>query len=155
MRRKDRQVTDPVQIASILTRAKVCHIGISDQDAPYVVPLNFGYELQDDVLTLYFHSAHEGRKIDLIQKNPSAGFAIDLANGLIEAQSPCAYGYRYESIIGEGVCTLVDDVEEKKLALRAIMRQQTQSDVSFSDEQAKSCAVFKIVSTRFSAKACL
>jgi len=38
---------------------------------PYIVPMNFGYEMADGALSLYFHCANEGRKINIIKKNPN------------------------------------------------------------------------------------
>lgn len=68
MRRKDREVTDIRQIESIIEKAKVVHIGMIDDGVPYVVPMQYGYVFTDGALTLYLHSAQEGRKIDCIKK---------------------------------------------------------------------------------------
>ena len=65
MRRKDREITDINEIETIIKRATHCQIGLVDNDEPYVVPVNFGYERN----ALYFHGALEGRKVELIQKN--------------------------------------------------------------------------------------
>ena len=62
MRRADRQITDVKEISEILQGCKVCHLAMTDQGMPYVVPLNFGYVMEGEILTLYFHSAWEGRK---------------------------------------------------------------------------------------------
>ncbi|MEE1312942.1 MAG: hypothetical protein UHS41_04245 [Lachnospiraceae bacterium] len=42
----------------------------------YIIPLNFGYEINDNAYVIYFHGAKEGRKIELIQKSTIAGFEI-------------------------------------------------------------------------------
>ena len=152
MRRSDREVTDPMEIEAILSRAKVCHVAFETDGAPYLLPLNYGYEMQNGTLKLYFHGAFEGRKAELIQKRPRTGFAIDVENGLIEAKTACGYGYRYESIVGSGVCEALEDVREKKRALCAIMRQQAGREFSFTDEQVSSCAVFCLTCDEFSAK---
>lgn len=44
MRRKDRQVTDPEKIDSIIAQCRCCRLGFSDGEQVYVVPLSFGYE---------------------------------------------------------------------------------------------------------------
>ena len=46
MRRNDREVTDPREIDAILSRAKVCHVAFETDGAPYLLPLNYGYEMQ-------------------------------------------------------------------------------------------------------------
>ena len=70
MRRKDREVTDIHEIFKMIDNCPVIHIAMTDNGKPYVVALNFGYERQGDDLILYFHSAYEGRKIDILKKNP-------------------------------------------------------------------------------------
>ena len=74
MRRKEREVTDIKEIREVLDSCKVCRLGIADEGGAYIVPLNYGYRLEDGVLTLYFHGAKEGKKLDLIRKNPELLF---------------------------------------------------------------------------------
>ena len=63
MRRKDREVTNPEEIESILRRCRVCRIAMQDEEGLYILPLSYGYEMDNGCLTLYFHGAKEGRKI--------------------------------------------------------------------------------------------
>lgn len=71
MRRKDREVTDITEIKDILDLCKTCHLAMVDNNMPYVIPLSYGYEMQDGTLTVYFHSAAEGKKIDILKNNGS------------------------------------------------------------------------------------
>ena len=64
--KRERQVTDPQQILRILDTANVLHMGMVDGDEPYVIPMNYGYTMEDGKLTIYLHSATKGRKLDLI-----------------------------------------------------------------------------------------
>lgn len=66
MRRKEREICDPEEMESIISRACVCRLAMCEGYAPYVVPLCFGYEGE----YLYFHSATEGRKLEILKKNP-------------------------------------------------------------------------------------
>ena len=43
MRRKDKEILDKKEIESIIKKAGVCRLGLSDNNIPYIVPLNFGY----------------------------------------------------------------------------------------------------------------
>lgn len=54
LRRKDREVKDIEDINNIIKECKTCHIAMVDDGMPYVIPLSFGYEIIDDVLSLYF-----------------------------------------------------------------------------------------------------
>ena len=101
MRRKDREVTDIEQLLEIIDCCKVCTIAMQDKDGLYIVPLNFGYEFKDESLTLYFHSAKEGRKISAIAENSRVCFEMDCEHRLIEAEDACGYAYSFKSIIGK------------------------------------------------------
>ena len=68
--RREREVTDINEILSILDKAKVLHLGLVDGDEPYVVPMNYGYVMEDGKLTVYLHGAKVGRKLDVMRANP-------------------------------------------------------------------------------------
>ena len=71
MRRRDREVTDLMRIADIISRCTCCRVGFYDNGDIYIVPLNFGYERKNDTYIFYFHGAEVGRKMDLAKKNPT------------------------------------------------------------------------------------
>ena len=52
MTKRERQVTDLQQIRQILEDGKVLHLGLCVNDEPYVVPMNYGYVMEDGKLTL-------------------------------------------------------------------------------------------------------
>lgn len=152
MRRKDREVTDKNQLLEIVDCCKVCRIATQDKDGLYIVPLNFGYEYEEEALTLYFHSAKEGRKISAIAENSSVCFEMDCEHRLIEAEDACGYGYSFKSIIGNGIVTMIEDSEEKKKALSLLMLHQTGKEFAFNEKMAESVAVFKIAASSFTGK---
>jgi len=43
MRRSLKEITDPLTIEQLLQKASVCHLGLSDNGQPYVVPMNYAY----------------------------------------------------------------------------------------------------------------
>jgi nitroimidazol reductase NimA-like FMN-containing flavoprotein (pyridoxamine 5'-phosphate oxidase superfamily) len=77
MRRKDKEIADINEKMSIIEECKFCRLGLSENNYPYVIPINYGYTYENETLTLYFHGAIEGKKIDIIQKNNNACFEID------------------------------------------------------------------------------
>lgn len=84
MRRKDREITDFGKMLDIVASCDVCRIAMhSDEDVPYLVPLNFGHEISDGVLYLYFHSASAGTKFELLQKYPRVRFEMDCGHQLV------------------------------------------------------------------------
>ena len=62
MRRKDRQITEFNEIIEIIKKCDVCRIALNDKEFPYIVPLNFGLDIQGDQVFLYFHAAMKGKK---------------------------------------------------------------------------------------------
>ena len=63
---KDREIFDFNEIEEIINNTQLCYVAMSLNDEPYVLPFNFAYENR----TIYLHSAPEGKKIDILEKNP-------------------------------------------------------------------------------------
>ena len=153
MRRSDRAVTAPEEIRDILERCRVCRLAMQDAAGLYIVPMNFGYTLEDGRLTLYFHSAGEGRKIDALAAAPQAAFEMDCGHELVEGDMPCTYSFNYCSITGTGRAVFCRTAEEKIQGLRAILRHQTGKEFSLTPSMAEGVAVFRIEAASYSAKA--
>ena len=128
MRRKDRAVTDPAKIRTVLAECQVCRLGLRDGDRVYVVPLNFGLAEREGKQFLYFHGAKEGRKADLIRSTGYACFELDTGYRLQGGEQACDYTAAFRSIIGEGTVAEVTDPAEKETGLSAVMRQCTGQD---------------------------
>ena len=150
--KRERQVTDPDQILRILDTAKVLNLGLSVNDEPYVVPMNYGYRMEDGKLTLYLHSAVKGKKLDMVQANPKVFFSMDCDRMPFEGRVPCQYGMVYSSIMGRGTATLVEDVEEKKQAMTLLMKTQTGKDFTFEDRLVTIVTVIRIDVAEYTAK---
>ena len=123
MRRKDRQVTDIEDIVSIIQKCNVIHLGMVDEGKPYIVPLNFGLQTEGEHLSFYFHSAGEGRKIDILQKNPFVCFEMENFIDLYRDELVCKWSTQYETVMGEGIVTFIDDAKEKETAFINIVRR--------------------------------
>ena len=121
MRRTDREVTKTEEIAEIFHRAKIARIGFVDNGEVYIVPVNYGYEMTESGVRLYFHGAKAGRKYDLALDKPRVGFELDVDYALVEGALACNYGARYASIIGNGTLSLVDDEAEAIHGLEVLM----------------------------------
>ena len=144
MRRTDREITDAEKITQIIQTCHCCRLGFCDNGAVYIVPLNFAF-VSGSPDRFYFHGAHEGRKAELIRTAPRVGFELDCAHALAAGQTGCSYSYRYQSVIGTGVICEVQEPEEKKRALSAIMAHYEKSRLfTFTDEQAQRAAVFRL-----------
>ena len=126
MRRKKQEITDQNEIFEIIQKAEICRLGLAVDNTPYIVPVNYGYE--DNCL--YIHCAKEGRKIDMIRKNNTVCFEMDVDTVLFKTDddSACKCGTTYRSIIGYGKASIVEDFDQKKKALDILMKHYSSKD---------------------------
>lgn len=151
MRRKDREITDFQEILEIIRKCDVCRIALNDRDFPYIVPLNFGLDVQGDQVYFYFHAANEGTKLDLIAKDNRATFEMDCDHNFIlyEERMSCTMGYA--SVIGHGTIEILPE-EEKYGALKILMRQYHAEDFQFNTDMMKVTTVMKMTVTDMTGK---
>jgi nitroimidazol reductase NimA-like FMN-containing flavoprotein (pyridoxamine 5'-phosphate oxidase superfamily) len=123
MRRKDREITDLKEIIRIIDKCDIIRLGLSDEGIPYIVPLNFAYEAREEPIIFYFHSATEGRKIDILKKNPYVCFELDGSFQIIQNETPCKWSAEHESVVGYGNVGFINDDREKKTAMDLIMHR--------------------------------
>lgn len=153
MRRKDREVSNIEEIKNIIEKCKVCHLAMVDKGLPYVIPLNFGYKIEDNSLVLFFHSAREGRKIDILKEYNAVCFEMAYEGKLVSyIENPCNSGYYFESVHGFGFVEFVEDTNEKCSALTLLMKHQTNQDFVFTEKQANGVCVFKVATSDFIGK---
>jgi len=154
MRRSEYQIKENEQIIGLLDECKIMRVAMIDKDIPYIVPINYAYELKDNVLSMYFHCATEGRKIDILKKNNNTCFELDGRFELVFGETACATSCKYASIIGSGKAEFINDIEGKNTALSLIMKQQTGQEIKdFPDAALAKTAVIVIRSTDFAGKA--
>ena len=177
MRRKDREITGKDEIESIILQCKTCHVAMVDHGLPYVVPLSFGYQFVNSdtvetvctveprhimtpvhtvtlmhTLELYFHSAWEGKKLDIFRRNNKVCFEMACEGESVHPENPCSSGYYFASVIGDGKVVFIQDNGEKCGALSLMAKHQLGKDVVFSADQAETVCVYKIISTSFTGK---
>lgn len=153
MRRNDREVTDIGEILEIIERCPVVRLGLYGDGEPYIVPLNFGYTYKEDKLALYFHSALEGRKVDLIRSNPRVCFELDNLLGIKNGGEACKWSTGYESIIGYGDITFITDPNGKKSAMDIIMKRYGfESTPEYNSDAFSRTLLYKLDAESFTAK---
>lgn len=154
MRRKEKQVTEISEILKIIDKIKYCRLAVSRDNRPYIIPLNFGYEYKEETLTLYFHSARKGKKLDILFENPHACFEMDIDHGLVTGDLACEYGYAFESIIGTGKVTFIEDNDQKQKALTHLMNHQTDTRkvYQFPPQHLNAVTIYKLESSDFTCK---
>ena len=149
MRRKDKEITDTEAIVSIIRRSTVCRLGMSDDGQPYVIPMSFGY--QDGAV--YFHCAPEGRKIEILRKNPRVCIEFDVDCLLKTGDSACLWGFHFQSAIAFGVAAIIEDSTEKQAVLDIIMRQYSGDVFMYSESALDKIVVIRVNVTELTGKA--
>jgi len=140
MRRKEKQITDKKQMEQILEQAQVCRLAMVDKGHPYVVPLNFGYRNG----SLYFHSALEGRKINVLNVNAQVCFEVDELVKMNKAAQACDWGVSFRSVIGTGTARMLETPAEKKAGLDIIMAHYSGRSFDYPEEMLAKTAVIQV-----------
>ena len=152
MRLHRRKVEDPKIIREILDECSVMRIGIRDEEGMFIVPVNYGYELEEEDgylrLTLYFHGAAEALAAD-----PETAIEMDCRHEVITGDYSCSYSYAYRSIMGNGKAVLLTGAEEKQYALARLMEHMAPGTViEFGPEALARTNVYRINVAHFTAK---
>ena len=151
MRRSDREVKEFSDIVAIMRKCDVCRVALNGDGYPYILPLNFGMQVEGDKITLYFHGALEGTKYALIEKDSRASFEMDCAHKLVTDSERGSCTMEYESVIGQGHIEILSD-DEKYDALRVLMEHYHQADFPFNKAVIPHTKVFKLVVESVTAK---
>jgi len=48
MRRKNKEITKIDDKIEVIKKCKVCRIGLSENNMPYIVPLNYGWDFENN-----------------------------------------------------------------------------------------------------------
>ena len=150
--RRELQITDINEIKEILDKSNILHLGLVDGDEPYVIPMNYGYTLESEKLTLYLHGATEGKKLDLMRANPKIFFSIESDIEAFEGRVACQYGTSYYSVMGKGTATILENPEDKMKGLSLFMKSQTGIDFEFNERMVSAVSVIKLDITDYTAK---
>ncbi len=140
MRRKDKEINSAAAIEDVVRKSLVCRVALSEENRPYVVPLCFGY--RDN--TLYFHSSPEGRKIEILTKNNNVCFEFDVDHEVVQDNKACNWSIKYRSVIGFGKASFVENLEEKKRALDAIMEHYSGMPFDYPESAIENTMIIKV-----------
>ena len=117
MRQAEQEITETREMVAILREARYITVAMCAEGEPYIVSLSHGYDVERNAI--YFHCAHEGRKIDVLRSNPVVwGQAVrDLGAEAAE----CVHHYATTQFRGR--VTFVQDPEEKRHAISVLIDQ--------------------------------
>jgi len=105
---------DFATIARILDEGLVCHIGIVQDNQPFVLPMIYG-RLNKNI---YIHGSTASRLMKTLIE-PTC-ISVTIVDGLVLARSAFHHSMNYRSVVVVGEGRKVDDASEKIAALKAI-----------------------------------
>ena len=133
MRRFENQIRDHEIIGEMLREIPNVHVGMADGDFPYIVPMVFGYEVTDDKLLIFLHSAKEGHKVDLWRANPKVSLTFSKFMNHAKNEHR-GFLHDYRSIMANGLIRRIDRTKEAGWhgrAVQAILRQSGRGSTEF------------------------
>jgi nitroimidazol reductase NimA-like FMN-containing flavoprotein (pyridoxamine 5'-phosphate oxidase superfamily) len=138
------------EINEIIKACKTCFLAMSDENVPYVLPMNFALDGDSVIL----HSAQEGRLWETIKKNPHVCINWTLGEELAyqDVQVGCSYRVKSKTVIVEGRVEFIDDFDEKYRCLGLTMAQYSKREFKFGTPAVKNVGVFKVSIDKISAK---
>lgn len=154
MRRKDREVKDFNTILSIIDKCEILRLGLADGDFPYIVPMNFSYEVEENNhLNFYIHGATAGRKFELMQKNKKCSFEMDIPLEMDFLYELHDITMRYESVMGTAEIKFVPDAEKEFVMQNKILaRSEELYNFPWNKNALKRCAIVQLSVLEISAK---
>ena len=100
-----------------MDEALICHVGFGTGDSPFVTPMT--YARIDD--TLYLHGAAGNRMLRALVEGAPACVTVTLLDGLVLARSAFHHSMNYRSVMLFGVPERVEDPDEKRAAVIALV----------------------------------
>lgn len=153
MRRKDREITDLNEIVAIMKKCDVCSLAFFDEEYPYIVPLNFGVNLVEKKVTLYFHGANAGKKLELIKKNNKVAFEMSCSHKLLLGEKACDSTMEYESVCGNGIVKILNEIEKQEALIYLMKQYSDKENYEFDKNVVNAVAVFSLTVCKIHGKA--
>lgn len=108
----EREVVDVELMNEMLKMFHHVNLGLNDEDGfPYVVPVNFGYEIMNDKLYVYIHFMKKVHKLDLMRKDPRVCLEFSQFNDFGEYKYK-DHHHDYRSVIAKGIIKIIDAKED-------------------------------------------
>ena len=119
------QIKSKEKITEFLNTEQTGRIASIDANGfPQIIPMNFVFT--NDVI--YMHSHKRGEKLENMKRNDKVGFEVDknlefLPSYFFDPTDASLADTLYISVVIKGNCVIVEDKEEKVLALNGLMKK--------------------------------
>jgi len=152
VREPDRAVYDRETVYRILDEGFLCHIGFTVDGQPFVIPTSYGRKDAN----LYIHGSAASRMLRQMKEGIPVCITVTLLDGLVLARSVFNHSMNYRSVVVLGKATLVDDPEEKLVALRVlsehILLGRWDDSRQPNERELKATSVLRVPIEEYSAK---
>jgi nitroimidazol reductase NimA-like FMN-containing flavoprotein (pyridoxamine 5'-phosphate oxidase superfamily) len=112
----ERGGNDRATVHAVLDAARICHLGFTVDDQPFVIPTILGR----DGDTLYVHGSPASRMLRTLKRGVRVCLTATVVDGLVLARSVFHHSMNYRSAVVLGRAVAVDDPERKRHGLRVI-----------------------------------
>ncbi len=151
-RLKERGSHDARLIHAILDEVLACHVGFAIDGQPWVVPTIHARRGDN----LYLHGAVANHMLRTLSDGIEACVTATMIDGLVLARSAFHHSMNYRSVMVFGRATRVEDEDEKRDALHALVEHVARGRMADarppSDEELRSTLVLRMPITEASAK---
>jgi nitroimidazol reductase NimA-like FMN-containing flavoprotein (pyridoxamine 5'-phosphate oxidase superfamily) len=114
-------VQDDQWIIDFLKEAKIGHIATRWDDQPFITPSTFYFD--EDCKEIIFHSNIVGRVRANIERHSKVCFEASEYGSFLPSNIALEFSMQYESVICFGTIRVLDDDEEKKMALYKLIKK--------------------------------
>ena len=138
------------EIDKIIRACKTCFLAMSDNDLPYVLPMNFALDGDSVIL----HSAQSGRMWETLKKNQNVCINWTLGEDLAwqDVKVGCSYRVKSKSVLVEGKVEFIDDFDEKTRCMNLMMSQYSDREFKFSKPAIENVGIITVVIEKITAK---
>jgi len=152
IREPQRAVYDRDLINAILDEGFVCHIGFVVDGQPYAIPTSYG-RVGDN---LYVHGSAASRMLKQLGATVPICVTVTLVDGLAIARSVFNHSMNYRSVVILGAAVLIDQPDEKLVALRSLSERlvpgRWEQSRPPNDQELKATSILRVPLTECSAK---
>jgi hypothetical protein len=130
------------EMVRIINEAQVCYLGMSEDNSPYVLPMNFAWEPG----VFFLHAAPEGHKLDVLRSNPRVCLNINIGNELFHRHKEvaCSWGMKFKSINAFGKASFIEDYDEKYRIMQLFMIKYSGETYEFSEPSIRNVTIIRI-----------
>jgi uncharacterized protein len=104
-------------VHAILDEGLICHVAFAGDGGPVVIPTLYARDGE----RLYLHGSPASRMLRTLGRGVPVSLAVTLVDGLVLARSAFHHSMNYRSAVVFGTAREVQDLEEKRRALRSIV----------------------------------